>query len=302
MARIQAFPYHRPRPERMQSAEWYLRVGGAYEPLGESLPHWDPATPVDIQVRIRLDAAAVRTDCGLGAADPLRLVLTWHCPATSLRGRGAAQDLLDEAVTTVDLDLHVPAGLLADQFRLEAQLILAGPVQTRSPLTPIRPGSRLWKTERLVLLEGQAARFPMEVIDFEAHAWLPSGAAWYLDWDPNDLDQLVLGGMRLFINSRAVRVARAAATIDPGDPVAAVIKETIYFDVARTMILAVLDSEEFVSQPDRYSEESIGAAMFRLLNTLFPSDSTTGLHQQRQQASDRLECKIQASLHLFQEG
>ncbi len=299
MARIQAFPYRRPRPGRVQSVEWYLLINDGPEPLGDRLPHWDAATPVDVRVRLVLDTAGVRADCELAPADGLSLVLAWHCPSTSLRGRGDSAAIPDTPTSETVLDLHLAGGLLADRLRLETQLVLAGAGQGASRLAPVRPGSLLWRDERLVLLEGQAARFPMEVIDFDAHAWLPTGAAWYLDWDLDDLRQLVLGGMRLFINAQTERVARAVSATDP---VATVITEAIQFDVARTLILAVLDNDEFVGHAETYGEESIGAAMRRLLNTLFPFDSLDGLQQQRRRTPGRFECMLQARLHLFQEG
>jgi hypothetical protein len=187
----------------VQLQRWILQVDGADQPLEDALPHWDPATAIRIAVIVAIDPAGVADDCRLVPSDHIRLALAWYSPGSGLRGCGAGVDLhSDSPAATIRLDVHVDGSLLADRLRLEPTLILATAGQSTERRAPHRPGSLLWRETRTILLEGQAARFPIELRDFTAHNWLPHRAAWYLDWDPEDLGQTVLGNVRLYVNTR----------------------------------------------------------------------------------------------------
>lgn len=298
MAGVRAFPFLRPVADHVQLQRWLLQVDGIDQSLDDALPHWDPAMALQIAALVAIDPGGVAADCRLAPTDHLKLVLTWFSSGTGLRGCGTGIDLrLDSPATVVRLDVYIDGGLLADRLRLEPTLVLATAGQSTERQAPHRPGSRLWSEVRTVLLEGQAARFPIELRDFAAHSWLPARAGWYLEWDPEDLGQTVLGNVRLYVNTGNERVRNAVA--DPARGEQAIL-ETLRYDLARSWILAALDNEDFVHNPDVYAEGTVGAVTRGLLHAIFPTVSIEGLHVYRRHSPARLDCDLQAALRLFE--
>jgi len=188
VTRLQGFPYLRPIASRIRITDWQLRADDDITPLPELLPHWDPAMPLHIFAPVEVDTAGVFADCMLHEDDHLRLAIVWQSLGTGLRGRGSAiyLDSMQSSQSTV-LALSLEGGDLADRIRIDINLVLASAGKSDAGLAPHRPGSLLWHEERTVILEGQASRFPVELIDFTQHMKLPENGAWFLDWDPEDL-------------------------------------------------------------------------------------------------------------------
>jgi hypothetical protein len=300
MSVIQTFPYLRPKQDRFRVKDWQLQKKENLEPLVDVLEDWDPGTPLSIQVGIELDIENIRADCQIPPTDKLRLSLLWHSTGTGLRGKGSQIDLDGKYPSRNEiLSLDVEGSLLGDRLRLEILLLLPYPGTSLVALSPKLPGSIIWRTEKIIILEGRASRFPTEVIDFAASSWLPEEAGWFLDWDSSDLQQPALGSFRLLINSRHEKVMQALKGSSPSDML---IQNAIRFDVGRTMIMGALDQDDFVANSDNYKEGSIGVVIRRLLNGLFPNQSIEGLHQARQQNPFRMECQLQDRLKLFQEN
>jgi hypothetical protein len=262
------------------------------------LPDWDPATPLDIAITAELDMGSIQQECGLTTADTLRLAIVWHSAGTGLRGRGDIYDIQGIADTIrVELGLSIAGALLADRIRVSTQLVLANePSLRQSNIVARHPGSLLWSEERTVILEGKDSRFPTELITFADSSWLPERAAWFLDWEPDDLHLPVLGHVRLFINADHSSVSRAVTQALPEDED---IRSAIRFDVGRTLILTALADDDFVGSYKKYDDSSIGAAIRRLLQGLFPFETIESLAMKRRTQASRFECLLQARLDLF---
>jgi hypothetical protein len=299
MARVKAFPYVLPQPEYIKIVEWLQRVGDEDIPLQEILPHWDPGTVLQLSVKVEVNIGGIRNDCRLTPDDPLRAVIVWHSLGTNLRGCGSSVDLNGtHSSLPFNLTLMLPGELLADRVRIEAQLILAGSGKSDFQLSPRRPGSILWREEKMVIIEGMGSRFPIELIDFSESSWLPENASWFLDWDDSDLEQMALRSMRLFLNARNTRVRQAAAESLPIDEV---VREIIQFDVGRTMIIGALENEVFALNADySYLDGSVGGYARRLIHTLFPNESWDGIIHLYRQNRSRFECELQDRFRLFQ--
>lgn len=305
MTRLQIFPYLRPAPSRV-GVDWQLHLDDGPRPLPDAHPYWDPATPVDIVARVTLDLPAIRRDCALDAAARLRLAVTWQSPGTGLRGCGQIVDLVADGETPpLELHLHIDGALVADRLRCAVRLVLGATGSEPGPLAPSRPGSLLWSDERILLLEGGAARFPVELVDFQTNlSIMAADAAWYLDWDPDDLHLLALGSVRLIVNASHPIVRRAVTTAQPCDADRAII-DAIRYDVARTLIDGALGCEDFVAGPEQYEDGTVGAYARRLIRSHLGGDATDfgTLHDQWRQASTRprLECLLQERVRLFRE-
>jgi hypothetical protein len=298
MSRINVFPYLRAGEERVKVRSWQMITDKGPVPLENTVDHWDSATALQLGVEVEVDIDGVWADCDLHHDDTVRLGLVWRSPGTAMRGSGVCFDLAPGRVNSeaVVLDVSLEGGMISERVRLGVHLLLGNIGISSSPLAPHRAGSLLWSVEQEVLLEGQAARFPMEVIDFALHSWMPADAAWFLDWNPDDLNQTVLGSVRLFINSRNQAVAHAVTGTDPVDMA---IREAIRFDVARLMIEGILGNPEFISRTTIYDNASVGATMLRLVYLLFPGYSPDKLSRE-QQIPARFEGLLQERLKLFQ--
>lgn len=299
MARVKTFPYVLPQPEHIRTIEWLQRTGDEDVPLQEILLHWDPGTVLQLSVKGEANVVGIRNDCRLAPDDPLRVAILWHSLGTNLRGCGSYVDLGGtHSSVPFNLTLTLPGELLADRVRVEVQLILAGPGKSSFQLSPRRPGTILWREEKMIILEGLGSRFPIELIDFAESSWLPEHASWFLDWDDSDLEQMALRSMRLFLNARNARVRRAATESLPIDET---IREIIQFDVGRTMIIGTLENEAFAQNPDYpYVDGSVGSYARRLIRTLFPNENWEGIMHLYRQNRSRFECELQARFRLFQ--
>lgn len=299
MARVTMLPYLIPLQERIRVTSWQQKVNEENIPFQEMLPHWDPGTPLNLSTIVEVDVQAVRGDCHLTSTDTLRIVLVWHSSGTGLRGRGDYVNLNNiNSSRPLTLTILLPGELLADEVRVEMQLLLASPGKSSFELSPKRPGSILWSEGKTITLEGLASRFPTEMISFAKNSWLPENAAWYLEWDPFDLEQLALRTMRLYINEDNAKVKKAV--INSTAETDEFIRDIIEFDVGRAMIMGALENDTFVRHPDPYMDSTVGSYIQRLIWTLFSNEGWESVVYSYQQNRSRFECELQAKFKLFQ--
>lgn len=269
------------------------------EPLADRLSGWDYNSDLRLGRLVSVDAAGIRTDCGLGPDDQIALVAIWRSTGTILRGLGAGQRVREGTPAQVRLEARLPSASLGGTLVVQTRLILAAARPGAGPLEPRMAGSVLWQDEVAVTLEGIGSRFPVEVVDFEASGWLPPGAAWYLAWDSLELDEPFLGSVRLLANAKNRRVAAAAQ--NPKHPANAPTASMMYYDVGRTLIRGALASDEFTARPDQYREGSTGWAVHALLRALFPAESPAGLRGLMEQHPAEFDAQLQAALRLLED-
>jgi hypothetical protein len=239
-------------------------------------------------------------ECELSDDSVVRVALTWHSSGTGLRGNGSSEDLsLNYDSREVLLQTDIRGEDLAQALNLEMGLILLRPGSQSGRLAARRPGSNLWSQARRLVLEGQASRFPVELKDFGQTGWLQPAAGWYLDWTYDDLEAPLLADLRLFVNS-SNRAVKDAVT-GRGDPrQGAAIQQTIYFDVARTLIEGALDNDRFVAAPEKFEDGTVGAAVRRLIATLFSGQDITVVAEIYHRNRFRFEVDLQHRLRVFE--
>lgn len=300
MATLRRFPFMLASDNNVAVTRWsWLNGNNEWAELPRELPDWDPATPVSIKAVVQLDPLGVRSDCRLSADSGVRVAMVWQCPGTGLRGCGTVEDVdLRGSRRELALGVYLEGRNLADRVTIGVNLILARSGKAPRQLAAKRPGNVLWVQERAVTLEGMVARFPTELKDFSRGGWLQPKAAWYLDWSPEDLHQLVLADLRLFVNSAlgAVREAVAGAGEDEKHRA---LREMIRYDVARTLIEGALESEVFVEAPMAYEDGTVGAAVRRLIATLFGGQEVASLAEYYRRNRFRFEMQLQDRLELF---
>ena len=291
-------PYLRPYPERLQVKEWLVVKNGLPMPLNELMPEWDVAADITLNINVEVDSQGIWEDCQLPSDAVLRLTATWESGGTGLRGCGSYVDFdVRQSSRNLLLEAHIEGSKLAGEVVVGVTLLLATSPTAKERVVPKLPGSLLWRNQRKITLEGTGTRFPVELVDFgKSFTWLPENAAWFLDWDRSDFTRPVLGSLRLYVNSNHKRLKGAVSGTHEADQT---VREAVYFDVARTMIMTALDSDDFLESAEKYIDETVGAAVRRLIQTLFAEDTLREVAQYRQQHPERFECQLQDRLKLF---
>lgn len=267
MKRIQSRPYLTPQSDRLVVEGWEHQVGDQFLPLGERIPDWDPAAPINIHARVRLSIHDILNDCKLPPDVKFRMAVIWESSGTKIRGRGEKINIhgfskLKEYVLSTVID----GKLLADTLSLTVSLLYIDPGSGNHPLMPRQPGSILLQSPIIkVQLEGDGVRFPTEVIDFSS-TYYPQDAGWMLVWDPDSLEQSLFGDVRLYLNARHPKVVSAVTNMDEGS---LGIREAVRLDLAQTLIRGALSNDDFIQNPDRYPKGSIGAAARAMISLYF---------------------------------
>jgi hypothetical protein len=263
--RFDALPYVPAPAEHISVGGWQTPFGQ----LGDHLDDWDPDTDLHLGRTLTIDAAAIRRDCQL--ADQIRLAVLplARSERTGLRIAGRLSPVDNQADRTT-VALHLSGSALGGTVTLTTSLVVLD-VDTSQRLSPQVPGAELWKDQTRVDLEGSAPRFPVSPVHFPDIPTLEPDAGWTLDWQPGNLDEPALGAIRLLINTANPRIAAALVT-GSDDMIADVVRGTIRHDVARTLILAALANDDFITDQDAYREGSVGRAIKDLISLNWVDD------------------------------
>lgn len=295
MTTIRRLPYRTPKPERIVFGQWSIHSDDGPHPLPAFLPHWDPAITIQALVSVQIDCQGIALDCGLDADARLRLAAIWHSTGTVLSGPGDVIDLdVQSPLEHHVLQVQVDGTRAAQMVNLNAQLLLLHPGHAPQPFAPVQPGNILAAHMQSIRLEGEGSRFPVQVVDFR-HTAYATTAGWALYWDEEDLHRTFLGSVRLNINAQHLHLVQA---VSQRRPESEGVREAIRFDVARTLIRGALRNDEFVTKPDSFSPDSVGAAIRELIERCFPN---TPIQQCREIMRYRLdfETRLQAGLQIF---
>jgi hypothetical protein len=289
--------YLLPDDEVVSGGTWTDGDGGE---VGDRIEHWDPFTDLTLIRAVTVDLDAVRSQCQLGAQSTFALIASWRAPTrTRLGGAGERVSLGDlGGVVRAPISLSIRGPETGGRLDLTTHLILRSPGPDPSPISPRRPGSILWTETHRVALEGGAARFPTAAADFASIARVPDNAAWYLDWDPHDLSQPVMGGLRLLVNEANERVVSAVRTATT-DPASTTVRAFILVDVARQVIRASVENEEFVAAPDSFPDNSIGRMARDLIATVWPGLTVEAVRARAVSEPPRFDAEVQAALDLL---
>jgi hypothetical protein len=175
-------------------------------------------------------------------------------------------------------------------------LLKAGQSVNSDPLAASRPGSILWQDEIAISLEGSASRFPVAVLDFAEVIGLANGAAWTLEWSPGDLDQPVLGSVRLLVNRNHGPVVTAVSGGD--DPRSLAIASMIQFDVARSFLRTALRDDALLGG-ESFEADTVGRMLRDLLDRYWPGVDPSTLRQRMLDMPHRFESELQAGTGLL---
>ena len=160
------WPYIRPN-HGVFAAPWQQRVPGGVEALPRELPYWDYNTDVPLIRTLTIDLDAVFEQCGLADDAQVSIVALWRSTGSGMRALADRQIVgRDWRVAHYELDFTLTGTDVGGTVILTTQLLLEDPGSTLDPAAPRRPGSVLWSDERDLRLQGDAARVPMDLVDF----------------------------------------------------------------------------------------------------------------------------------------
>lgn len=262
-----------------------------------ALDHWDPATPVVLSRTVTIDEPAIRGDCQLREDDEIGIAVTWHSSGTSLRGRGSSSVVAPSTTAVPNaVGVSIDGTKLAVEVTVTTHVHLARlSRQPRPRIAASRAGSVLWSDEITIVLEGGAPRFPLELVRFRDHAWLPEDALYFLDWDPDDLHVPVLGGPRLLLN--AEHPAARHLTGSPGDDVSTTIMEFLRMEVARALLHGSLAASPGLEA--QFDKGATGHALIRLAEYVYPETPLPSIREIVTNRPDQFCTDLQARLRLL---
>lgn len=275
---------------------WLLADSGSV--LAARIEHWDPDLILRLDRRITVDVDSVLSETGVESADRLALAAAWRSDRTRLRGAGMSVPLRGrQGETAVSLSVDIPGQLAGGSVEIRTVLVLTTEGRGADPIVARRPGSILWSDSAAVALEGAAARFPVAILNFAEIPGLADDAPWALEWSPRDLDQPVLGALRLLVNGAVPAVVKAVSGGD--DPECEVIASMVRFDVARALVHGALSQEDFVLGAGEFEPDSVGRMLQDLLEQYWGGVGVETLARRLTEMPHRFESELQAKAGLL---
>jgi len=236
---------------------WELETAAdEWRGLGTYLPDWDYNTTLRIRRGARIDLATFAAQTRIAPGTPLRWSLSWRSVDTYVSG--AMPPVPVDASDDRTLEAELRGEQVGGRIELYCRVVLGerhdGPVGAASD-----PGSILFEDRTTLTLVGEAARFPVAVIDFHA-AGYDKDASFVVDV-PEDLATPVHGGLLLLVNERDRALVGAIERRRVGrdaDPLLQQLEEDTAVAVLRS---AVERSDELRAEQ---ADATVGAALREL--------------------------------------
>ena len=289
-------PFRQAAPDSVRADPWTSAETG--QGVGERIEHWEPDLTLHLDRTIVVDIDAVLASTGIASAESLAISAVWKSDRTRLRGPGMSVPLAGRSgESAVSLSMDVPGQLAGGSLEIRTVLIRSQDGSEDSPVVARRAGAILWDDRCSVALEGSAARFPVTVLDFSAVPGLADDAPWALEWSPRDLDQPVLGAMRLLVNAGVSAVVGAVSA--EGDAGSEVIASMIRFDVARCLVHGALSEEGFAAGEREFEPDTVGRMLKELIERYWPGVAPEILVRRLSDTPHRIESELQARTGLL---
>lgn len=187
--------------------------GVVFEPPAFGVADLDVHTPIHVGTRFRIEPDEVRSACGLPASCRLAVALSVHCDLTLWSGH-ATMTLEGREAVEGALDVEIPAGHAAGAVEAVCAVLLEDELPRTEPFAATRRGSVLFEGPHgREVLDGSGSHFPTDALSFMA-AGRERGARWSVEYVYGTLDEPLLAGIRLLINTdtQAWKALNAAAS------------------------------------------------------------------------------------------
>lgn len=297
--RVVTLPYLQAETEP-ECGQWIVELRGDRQPLPLLLKAWDYTSTITLESVVRISRDQVLRECGLPDDAEIAVIALWSASSTTTRSVGATVPIVGDRA--INLVFEVPAGVAGGRLTIERLIVLVRRGTGGAPLSATRPGSVLWRESRdeqaSCLLEGDASRFPTDVIDFGQSALGDARGVWWLHHDLSDLDANPLACLRIRINSAHPMGARLVrGTTDSED-----VRSVLFWDVHRLLVHAALDSDDFISGWGDFRIGSLGHTLEQICRRLWPYEDAGSLRASRDSDRSRFEAAMQARTGLLAEA
>ena len=276
---------------------WMLHGEGEPTPLPEAHPAWDPSVDVRVSRRIEFDGEAFMRATGLGRGSRIRLVAGFECEHARSRSFPWRRNVALPSGFEGQLEVVAPASRLAQSLELIVGAVLVNAAADSSAIAAKTAGSWLWCDRTPFALSGSGHRFPMEWVAF-GKSGLPRNAVWFLDWPSQDWGAPALGTMRLLLNSDNV-VVRNVLQLPEQDARRKIVIQAARLDVAKQLVLAALNSDEFLADLDQFGEGSVGFSVRLLMAVAFPHEKPQTLRERLVHQAGEFHAQLQGGLGTF---
>lgn len=278
---------------------WQYTTADGLVDMPDEHPYWDATSDVDVSRSVVVDGVSLRDSCSLVDDARVRLLAGWHSENGRSKHFPWTYDLRLPSRFEGTIAFRVPATEIATSVDLIVGAILVAPGRAQSRLAAQIPGSWLWKDVRELRLEQTRGRFPMEWTDFKPSG-LPPEAPWYLDWPSQDWDAPLLGALRLRLNATNAAM-RDLMELPENDAKRRIAVRSAILDVAKQLVIAALDSDEFVQNHDSYPEGSVGFCVRLLVGMAFRADSMQTVRTLLRDHAGEFHMRLQAAVVPFGE-
>lgn len=302
MRTIKAAPFARPDPNCFSAGAWQILHGRKLSD-GDPIKEWDSSLTLHCVRDVEVDQSMLSRSSGLKPGAYVALIPTWWSDGTGLRGRGDTvffQVGSDAGAKLIQLALEIPGSEVAHRLQLRTSLVLstASDLMLSERLAPKREGSVLWEDSISVVLEGEAPRFPISVVDFVENAIGEENACWRFDWTPAEPSLPAMATMRLYVNSRQEHFRAALVNVEPTD-VQLAMRSALKHAIAVEMLhLAIQHAGELeIGMP--YEVGSAGRVFTDLVSRLLPNLTPISCAELCKTEPGKLSAIVQAKLSLF---
>lgn len=264
-----SFPFRRIPKDVIEVSEWFwTRKDSTEKVLVDSIPDWDYSVDLGFRREIKVDIESILSAIGLESSGArLELVVTLVTGAQErFRTVVWRQMMPSQGEASIEPNFRLSGSGLSKRIVLRSEIILASDQGASGALAPSRSGSRLWEDSCVGDLEGTLGRFPLEVLDFGEVFPDMQTALWYLDWDPNHLDNAFLGSVRLCLNCAQVSFMDRFRQEDP------IVLSLVLSGIIFQMTVAALGNDEFCDRHSEFEDHTVGSVISSWLESAYPGE------------------------------
>ena len=255
---------------------------------------------------VEVDLGILSRASGLKPGAFVAFVPTWWSDGTSLRGQGEPVFLqlgTEAGRRRIELEFVVPGAEVAHHLQLKTSLVLgtATPAMAHDRLAPRRESSVLWEDSITVILESDAPRFPMSVVDFVENGIGPANACWRFEWSTAELALPAMATMRLLVNARHNEFRQALVTTAPTEAQLA-IRSALKHALAIEMLHLGIPHAAELEAGLPHEAGSAGRVLVDLMARVLPGHTPISCAELLRSDPARFGVEVQARLGLFSEA
>lgn len=275
---------------------WYQQLGDENVALPEELEHWDYQTRLILSAFIKLNEPQILTECHLGPATRLGVLVVASSESTSTESVLALVDIPQGWNDARALTVEVPGQHFARRLTIDTQIVVTVP-EPLDGVAPSKPGSILWSVEQKTYLQGVGAQFPTYAEDFNVTRPKLKHAGWFIHIDTTDPHGRFLSNIKVVLNSGRPEIQKLLSGAK--DSSTAQIQKMMDVDVSRRIATAGLSMPEVLDGEADFDDLSVAGGLRTSLTLLWPDIPVENLAHEFENDTGAFEARIQQTRGLF---